>query len=108
MIALVCFVLTGVGAALSFEILQIHAGPASYETFLLAVLGYWAQLVVGGAVVLSSGAWRAPVQWSRGMVCAIVASAVLDGCAQALNYIAQLQGGMLLFTILQVCCPDLG
>jgi len=103
-IDLTLFVVTGVGIAQSFEILQVHAGPARYETFLLAWLGYTAQCVVGGVAVASSGAWRhcgSSARWTRGMVAAIVGSAVLDGCAQAINYVAQLQGGIMLFTIFQ-------
>jgi len=33
------------------------------------------------------------------MVVALVLSAVLDGCTQGLNYVAQVQGGIMLFTI---------
>ena len=55
LVGLGCFVCTGVAIGQCFEVLQIHAGPAEYETFFLAVLGYWAQLLVGGTAVLASG-----------------------------------------------------
>lgn len=103
-IDLTLFVVTGVGISQSFEILQVHAGPARYETFLLTWLGYSAQCACAAVAVASSGAWRhcgVSARWTRGMVAAVAASAVLDGCAQAINYVAQLQGGIMLFTIFQ-------
>jgi len=107
------FCCTGVGVGMSFEYLALQSkdgrSPAAANTFLLCFIGYWAQTIVGGVCVLSlslrhsrdpqstddplRGAWTIPV------LRALLASAVLDGAAQALNYVGQLNGGYMLFTI---------
>ena len=97
---LLIFCLTGISIGMTFEILQLHAGPARYKTFFLALLGYWAQFVASGSWLLYTGTWKRGT-WSRGCVIALVFSACLDGSAQALNYVAQIQGGIMLFTIFQ-------
>lgn len=95
---LVVFSATGIMLGMSFELLDLHAGPAKELTFLLPLLGYWAQLLVGGFWVARCGSWRQG-RWTRPMVVAIVGSAVFDGAAQALDYAGQMQGGYTLFTI---------
>jgi drug/metabolite transporter (DMT)-like permease len=91
---------TGISLGMSFEILQLHAGPARYETFFLALLGYWAQFLTSGFWVRYTGTWRQG-EWNRRNVTALLISACFDGSAQALNYVAQIEGGIMLFTIFQ-------
>jgi drug/metabolite transporter (DMT)-like permease len=79
--------------------------PAADQTFFLCFLGYWAQTLVGAAFAFwpprrpgnhlnpLRGAWTPPV------LSALAASAALDGAAQALDYVGQVQGGYMLFTI---------
>ena len=93
------FSASGVAVGMCFEVLDVHAGPAAELTFFLPFLGYWAQALIGGAWVARSGSWRQGV-WTLPMAGALVASAVFDGGAQAIDYLAQLQGGYTLFTIL--------
>ena len=88
---------SGIGLGQTFELLQLHAGPARYDTFFLCLLGYWAFLV-GGLWVVWTGSWRRGRR-TRKMRAVLVLSAVFDGAAQALNYVAQLEGGIMLFTI---------
>ena len=95
---LVAFVGSGIGLGQTFELLQLHAGPARYDTFFLCLLGYWANFLVGGLWVVWTGSWRRG-RWTRRMRAVLVLSAVFDGAAQALNYVAQLEGGIMLFTI---------
>ena len=85
---------------MSFEVLQLHAGPAHYRTFFLAVLGYWAQFIVSGSWLIYTGMWRQG-QLNRRNIAALIVSAIFDGSAQALNYVAQIEGGIMLFTIFQ-------
>lgn len=97
---LIVFCMTGISIGMSFEILQLHAGPARYQTFFLALLGYWAQFFASGSWLLYTGTWRRGV-WTKRNVAALVVSACFDGSAQALNYVAQIEGGIMLFTIFQ-------
>ena len=55
---LVAFVGSGIGLGQTFELLQLHAGPARYDTFFLCLLGYWANFLVGGLWVVWTGSWR--------------------------------------------------
>ena len=120
---LTIYVLSGVACGALFEFLVIHAGPARYDTFFLALLGYSAQALVGAVWLLASGSWRTKhTEWNRPMLLALLLSAILDGAAQGLYYIAQVsaivppsaalfrpiffscpsaqvQGGLMLFTI---------
>lgn len=104
---LAVFVCSGIAIGQCFEILQVHAGPARYDTFFLSLLGYWSNFLVGAAWLLCTLGPRraiegfAPKRWSRRMLAALIGSAVLDGGAQGLNYIAQVEGGYMLFTIFQ-------
>ena len=94
------YVGSGILCGQLFEFLRIHAGTARYDTFFLALLGYSAQFVVGFVWLLSTGSWRRrDTEWTRRMVAALLASALFDGSAQGLNYVAQVQGGLMLFTI---------
>jgi drug/metabolite transporter (DMT)-like permease len=97
---LVVFVGSGIAIGISFEILQLHAGPARYETFFLSVLGYWAQVLASGSYLLYTGTWRRGL-WNRRSMTALAVSSCFDGAAQALNYVAQIEGGYMLFTIFQ-------
>ena len=104
---LAAFVGSGIAIGQCFEVLQIHAGPARYDTFFLSLLGYWANFLVGGAWLVAkfglrgaAGGFR-PDRWTRPMLLALAGSAVLDGGAQGLNYVAQVEGGYMLFTIFQ-------
>ena len=99
---LALYVVSGVGIGMSFELLQVHAGPAKYETFFLPLLGYWAQMLASAAWLLLSGALGRVLDtryWNRRNVAALIVSACFDGAAQALNFVAQVQGGYMLFTI---------
>lgn len=99
---LVAFVGTGIGLGLNFEFLVIHAGPARYDTFFLCLLGYWANLLTGLFWVIGTGSWRQRgVVWTKPMMSALMAAACFDGGAQALNFVAQVEGGIMLFTIFQ-------
>ena len=84
---LVAFVGSGIGLGQTFELLQLHAGPARYDTFFLCLLGYWANFLVGGLWVVWTGSWRRG-RWTRKMRAVLVLSAAFDGAAQALNYVA--------------------
>lgn len=101
---LIIFCMTGISIGMSFEFLQLHAGPARYETFFLAFLGYWAQVLTSGSLLLCTRSWRRG-SWNRRNIAALVVSAFLDGAAQALNYVSQLEGGVMLFTIFQSSVP---
>ena len=102
---LVIFCGTGVGLGMAFEFLDLNSvdhTPAADQTFFLCFLGYWAQTLVGAAYAF----WPQPGgpnplrgAWTRPVVSALAASAALDGIAQALDYVGQVQGGYMLFTI---------
>ena len=47
------------GIGMSFELLQMHAGPAAEQTFFLAFNGYWAQFLVSLVAILIGRATRA-------------------------------------------------
>ncbi len=99
---LVAFVVTGWGLALDFELLSIHAGPARYDTFFLCLVGYWANMLTGLLWVVGSGSlWRRDVVWTPKMIAALLGTSICDGAAQALNFVAQIEGGIMLFTIFQ-------
>ena len=89
---------SGIALGMCFEILQLHAGPAKYQSFFLPLLGYWAQFLASGVWVLGTGTWRQG-SWTKRNVAALIISAGFDGTAQALNFVAQVEGGMMLFTI---------
>lgn len=97
---------TGVGLGMAFEFLDLHSvdhTPAADQTFFLCFLGYWAQTLVGAAFAFwprpghHSSPWRGA--WTPPVLSALAASAALDGAAQALDYVGQVQGGYLLFTV---------
>ena len=73
---LVAFVGSGIGLGQTFELLQLHAGPARYDTFFLCLLGYWANFLVGGLWVVWTGSWRRG-RWTRRMRAVLVLSAAL-------------------------------
>ena len=85
---LVAFVGSGIGLGQTFELLQLHAGPARYDTFFLCLLGYWTNFLVGGLWVVWTGSWRRG-RWTRRMRAVLVLSAVFDGAAQALKHCAE-------------------
>lgn len=93
------FSLSGIALGMCFEVLDLHAGPAKDSTFFLCFIGYWSQAIVGGFWILRTGTARQG-QWPRRAIAALVASAVADGAAQALNFLAQMEGGYTLFTLL--------
>mmetsp|Transcript_57317 Transcript_57317/g.125545 ORF Transcript_57317/g.125545 Transcript_57317/m.125545 type:complete len:367 (+) Transcript_57317:28-1128(+) len=95
---LVVFCVTGIMLGMCYELLDIHAGPAKDETFLTCFIGYWSQFLVGGLWVLRKGTWRQG-KWTGAMVLALLASAVCDGAAQGLDFIAYQEAGFMLFTI---------
>ena len=120
MLWLVVFTLTGIGLALAWEQMVIHAGPASEETFFVCLIGYWAQTLVGGGWVLRARLVRpnprrdpllaavepatAPHRagfgvWNRRAASVLVLSALFDGASQALNYVAMTEGGYVLYAI---------
>merc|ERR1711865_613859 len=97
---LVIFCATGVGLGMCWEFLELHAGPAKPQTFLTCFIGYWAQVIVGGAYALSQpkGIFGGGT-WSRRTIGMLCISALFDGFAQSLNYVGQYEGGQMLFTI---------
>ena len=127
---LAIFCATGIAIGMSFEVLQLHAGPAEDLTFLLAFFGFWAQLLVSSLAVLLTGSWRrvswssagigdlahtdalsassssahsgdgSRARWTRGAVLALLGSSFLNCAAHAADYVAQVEGGYQLFTIL--------
>ena len=86
---------------MAYEYLDLNstdATPAADKTFFLCFLGYWAQAIVGVGYAFTRpnpmrGAWTLPV------VQLLVVSALFDGGAQALDYVGQVNGGYMLFTI---------
>ena len=115
MLWLLLFCATGIGLGQTFELLQMHAGPARPATFLTSFFGYWAQLLVAGAAMLLSGSWRARPPddsgdghgkagdggaWTVPAAVALVSSSFMSGVSQGLDYVAQLEGGYMLYTIL--------
>lgn len=95
---LVVFVASGIGTGMAFEVLQLHAGPARYETFFLQLLGYWAQVLCSGCLLLRTGTWHVGV-WTPASIAALFVSAALDCAAQALAFVSQTYGGYTLFVL---------
>lgn len=96
------FCATGVGLGLCYEFLEIHsfhhAPGASADSFFLVLLGYWSQALFGFAFAFSKtnfmeGAWSKPV------IAILLLSSICDGIAQALDFVGQVEGGYMLFTI---------
>ena len=82
-----------------------HA-PAAGDSFFLCLIGYWSQSILGGGYALAkaqmeTGDWRSAARgsWSAGVVRVLLLSALFDAAAQALDYVGQVQGGYMLFTI---------
>lgn len=103
--------------------------PAAADTFFLCFIGYWAQTIVGGGYVFclwfdhrkrqhhqqysipqeqstitdnnngcdDSDPFRG--RWTLPVLRALFLSALFDGAAQALDYVGQVNGGYVLFTI---------
>jgi drug/metabolite transporter (DMT)-like permease len=99
---LATFVFSGIGLGLAFEFLDLNSAdghtPAAGKTFFLCLVGYWSQVIVGGVYALSRpNAFRGA--WTRPVIFAVLAAALFDGSAQALDYVAQVEGGYMLFTI---------
>jgi len=93
------FVATGIGLAMLFELLTLHAGPAKDVTFLVPFFGYSAQLLVGGVWVLANGSWRRGT-WTRRATFALLLSSVTSGASQAFDFVALQEAGVMLYTIL--------
>ena len=96
---LTTFIVSGIALGLLFEALQLHSGPAAFQTFLLPFFGYVAQGIVGLLWVAMRGTWRQGA-WTRRMVLYMVLSSLGNGAAQALDYVALTQAGITLYTIL--------
>ena len=96
---LTTFIVSGVLLGLLFELLHLHAGPAKETTFLLPFAGYVAQGVVGLVWTTANGTWRMG-NWTKPMVVAMLLSSLGNGAAQALDYVALSQAGIMLYTIL--------
>ena len=97
------FCASGIGLGMVFEVLQLHAGPARAESFFLAFLGYWSQVATACIVTASTGSWRrcgGRDTWNRRAILALLASSVLSGLAHCFDYLALVEGGYSLFTIL--------
>ena len=97
---LAVFVVSGVLTSMTYELLHLHAGPAEQESFLLVFFCYVAQLIMGGTWLLVHGSWRRRGVWTRPMAGALLLSSIVNGFAQALDYIALNQSGVQLYTIL--------
>eukprot|EP00943_MAST-04B_sp_MAST-4B-sp1_P000005 g5.t1 len=99
---LVVFCVTGVGLGLCYEFLEIHslhhAPGAAEDSFFLCLIGYWAQAIVG---FLFAYAQKDFLQgaWTKKVIVMLVLSSIFDGLAQGLDFIGQVQGGYMLFTI---------
>ena len=82
-----------------------HA-PAAGDSFFLCLIGYWSQSILGGGYALAkaqmeTGDWRSAARgsWSTRIIKVLLLSALFDAAAQALDYVGQVQGGYMLFTI---------
>ena len=93
------FVVTGVALGLILEALKLHAGPASPASFLVPFFGYVGQLVVSGTWVVANHSGQHG-RWKRRTLAFLMASSLGNGAAQALDYTAFYQAGILLYTIL--------
>ena len=103
---LVIFCLTGIGLGMSFEFMELHSSkhkPAADKSFFLCLIGYWSQTVLGGLYALWAADWNMQRAmrgaWTKPVLIVLVISALFDGAAQALDYVGQVQGGYMLFTI---------
>lgn len=106
---LIVFCATGVGLGMSFEFMELHSpkhAPADPKSFFLCLIGYWSQSILGGGYALvkaqyDTGDWRscAKGSWTRPVLVVLVVSALFDASAQALDYVGQVKGGYMLFTI---------
>ena len=99
---LVVFCVTGVGLGLCYEFLEIHslhhAPGAASDTFFLCLIGYWSQAIVSFCFALTlPKPWRGA--WTKPVVLMLVVSSVFDGLAQGLDFVGQVNGGYMLFTI---------
>mmetsp|Transcript_29124 Transcript_29124/g.37579 ORF Transcript_29124/g.37579 Transcript_29124/m.37579 type:complete len:384 (+) Transcript_29124:117-1268(+) len=95
------FCMTGIALGMAFEFLDLYSKdetPAADETFFLCFIGYWAQTIVSGTYALTK---PNPFQgsWTKSVFKFLLISALFDGCAQALDYVGQVNGGYMLFTI---------
>ena len=111
---LVVFVVSGIGLGMTFELLQMHAGPAHPTTFLTSLFGFWAQLLVSAAALLCNGSWRGGLcgaahggAWTWQAALALLASSLMSGLAQALDYTAVLAGGYTLCELRSGSSPQL-
>jgi len=95
---LTAFCVTGVAAGLSYVPLQEQTGPAEGSTFFLVFLGYWAQFIAGGLWLLLKRSWRHG-EWTRSMVGALLLSSAFSCASESLSYLAKIQGGIRLFTV---------
>ena len=91
------FVLSGVALGMIYEAMHLHAGPAKGVSSLVPFFGYCAQLLVALGWVVANRTWQG--RWTRKMVASMVLSSMANGMAQALDYIALQQAGVMLFTI---------
>lgn len=104
---------TGVGLGLSFEFLDLQSKngkPVSEDSFFLCFVGYVAQTLVGTLYTLYSSRRSTRTEmtggtdplrgsWTWPVLRLLFLSALLDGAAQGLDFVGQLNGGYLLFTI---------
>jgi len=91
------FVLSGVALGMIYEAMHLHAGPAKDVSSLVPFFGYCAQLLVALAWVVANRTWQG--RWTRKMVASMVLSSMANGMAQALDYVALQEAGVMLFTI---------
>jgi uncharacterized membrane protein len=97
---LATFIGSGIGLYMIYECLHLYAGPAKPVTFLVPFFGVCAQLITGVVLTALNGTWPTKGQWTRRMVLFVVLSSLGNGAAQALDYVAIVQAGVQLYTIL--------
>ena len=95
---LALFVATGIALPCLFELLILHAGPAEGASQLVPFFGYVGQLAVGGLAVVVNQTWSSG-RWTRRMVLYLMLSSLGNGAAQALDYVALKEAGVVLYTI---------
>lgn len=92
------FIVTGIALPCLFELLILHAGPAEGASQMVPFLGYVGQLLTGGLVILANRSWNAG-RWHQSQVAYLLLSSMGNGAAQALDYIALKEAGVVLYTI---------